>query len=154
MSDLKQNLNFRDFVLLFSLPPKDPIIWSMKTDACIFTMIRQCFAGAKPTSLGMISACWKGEQFMTSPKESCASILHFFLLTVTHAPAWKLARVLLAEHRSGSSLCPNTASVQLFLLILQEDGGEEKRLLEWPGGRSSRLTYEQLSFIREVHVGL
>lgn len=72
-------MNFRDFVLLFSLLPKDPIIWSMKTDACILATIRQCFAGAKPTSLGMISACWKGGRFMTSPKESCASILLFFL---------------------------------------------------------------------------
>lgn len=78
MSGLKQNLNFRDFCRLFSLLPKDPIIWCTKTDAYIFTMISPYFAGAKPPSVGMIFTCWKGEWFVTSPKESCASMLLLF----------------------------------------------------------------------------
>jgi len=50
----------------------------MKTDAYICTMISQYLAGAKPPSLGIIFTCWKGEWFVTSPKESCASMLLLF----------------------------------------------------------------------------
>lgn len=72
------------------------------------------FAGAKPPSPAVIFTCWKGECFVTSPKDSSASLVLLFALFNSY---------MCTCRKVSSSLCPNIAAVWSFLLIVQEDWG-------------------------------